>query len=92
VFLTLTSPVTILFYLAVFAGAQLPAGSAGAAAAVSLIIGIFLGSLCWAIGVSLALSRLRAALPYEWLKGMSVAAGLLILGFGLWAIGNAIIR
>ncbi len=84
--LTLTNPMTILSFAAIFAGAGVAqtGGSYGAAAA--MVLGVFLGSAAWwlllSTGVSLLRSRFdaRAAL---WVNRLS---GLIILGFGAAAL------
>jgi len=46
-FLTLTNPMTILSFTAIFAGLGLAAGAGNYAAAASLVLGVFLGSAGW---------------------------------------------
>jgi threonine/homoserine/homoserine lactone efflux protein len=83
--LTLANPMTILSFVAVFAGLGL--GSApGYAAAVALVSGIFAGSALWWLTLSGLVATLRAQLIGRWLNFINQACGVLIGAFGIWAL------
>jgi threonine/homoserine/homoserine lactone efflux protein len=83
--LTLANPMTILSFVAVFAGLGL--GSAPRyPAAVALVSGIFAGSALWWLTLSSLVAMLRAQLNRRWLKFINQACGALIGAFGIWAL------
>ena len=83
--LTLTNPVTILAFLAVFAGLGITAGgdpgSAGA-----LVAGVFLGSATWWLVLTLGIGTLRTRITPAVLIWVNRLAGAVIAGFGVFAI------
>jgi threonine/homoserine/homoserine lactone efflux protein len=83
--LTLTNPMTILAFVAIFAGAGMSA-SGGGAEAVLLVVGVFLGSALWwtllTTGVALARGRMTPRLMV-WINR---SAGVLILAFAAYAL------
>ncbi len=85
--LTLTNPVTILAFLAIFAGLGLAAEGRDFAAAGLLVLGVFAGSLLWWLLLAAGVGLLRGRLTPTALRGINRASGLLIVGFGVWALG-----
>ncbi len=86
--LTLTNPVTILAFLAIFAGLGLAAEQRDFAAAAGLVAGVFLGSLLWWLLLAGAVGLVRGRLTPARLRWINRASGLLIAGFGGWALAN----
>ena len=86
-FLTLTNPMTILSFTAIFAGLGLTSNNGNLMLAFSLIAGVFVGSTIWWLCLSSFANffRLRAfnSNSFLWINRIS---GLIILGFGLVAI------
>ena len=82
--LTLTNPATILSFAALFA--SLGAGSAGTGGAVSIVAGVFLGSVAWWAVLTGLVAGLRARLTPRVIRGLNVASALIIGGFGVVAI------
>lgn len=90
---TLTNPMTILAFAAVFAG--LGVGTAGGdyAAAALLVLGVFSGSALWWLALSSAFGLLRGRVTPAGLRWVNRISGLIILGFGLAALASlAILR
>jgi len=87
-FLTLTNPMTILAFAAVFAGLGLGTTSSDYLSAVSLILGVFLGSSLWWIVLSGGVGLLRARLNPQSLRWVNMISGAIILGFGLLALAS----
>jgi len=84
-FLTLTNPMTILFFAAVFAGLGLVSESDHYLSAGILVSGVFIGSAMWWLilsGFTGFLQRLFNIKGLQWLNRIS---GLIIMGFGLFA-------
>ena len=94
--LTLTNPATILSFAAVFAGLGLGAGAergmgaAGIAAALITIAGVFAGSAAWWLFLSSAVGWLRTRLGPGLLVWINRLSGLILIGFGLFAVWTAL--
>ena len=84
-FLTLTNPMTILFFAAVFAG--LGVGSAGDhyVSAGILVLGVFIGSALWWLILSGFTGLLRGMFNVKRMQWLNRISGLIIIGFGLFA-------
>ncbi len=80
--LTLSNPLTILSFAAVFAGLGLAVG-AGAASAGWVVLGVFCGSAAWWLLLSSAAAALRARLSPPVLRWIDRLSGAVILVFGL---------
>ncbi len=80
--LTLTNPITILSFAAVFAG--LGVGSTGYYGAAALtVLGVFLGSAFWWLLLSGGVSLLRDRFGSRAMTWVNRLSGVVILGFGL---------
>jgi threonine/homoserine/homoserine lactone efflux protein len=86
--LTMTNPMTILSFAGIFAGLGLSGGSLAEAALLTL--GVFLGSATWWVGLTFAVSRLRARLTPTILLWINRLSGGILLVFGLAAIWLAL--
>jgi threonine/homoserine/homoserine lactone efflux protein len=86
-FLTLTNPMTILSFVAIFAGFGLGASPDYLSASI-LVAGVFVGSAAWWLllsgGVSLFRSRMNAA----WMQAINRLSGCIILAFGLYSLAT----
>jgi threonine/homoserine/homoserine lactone efflux protein len=85
-FLTLTNPMTIMFFAAVFAGLGIANAPGVYLSSGLLVIGVFLGSALWWLvltsGASLFLARFSAD-RWRWINRLS---GLVLVGFGTLAL------
>jgi len=85
--LTLTNPMTILSFAAVFAGLGL--GAAGAHGMAGLmVLGVLLGSAAWWLLLSAAVSLARVQFDARRLGWVNRASGMLIFGFGVAALAS----
>jgi threonine/homoserine/homoserine lactone efflux protein len=87
--LTLTNPATILSFAAVFAGLGL-GGAGTASAALVMILGVFLGSAAWWLFLSSCVGWLRTRLGPALLVWINRLSGLILIGFGLFAVWTAL--
>ncbi len=88
--LTMTNPMTILSFAAIFAGLGLdPAAGAGRAGATAMVAGIFAGSCLWWLLLSGGSGLLRAALSTK-SRWIDLGSGLVLAGFGLAALTSAL--
>lgn len=89
-FLTLTNPMTILSFTAIFAGLGLATGTDGYSAALTLVAGVFLGSASWWLlltsGVGLLRSRPGPAFR-TWINRIS---GTVLIVFAFIALASMI--
>jgi threonine/homoserine/homoserine lactone efflux protein len=85
-FLTLTNPVTIMAFMAIFAGLGLGTAPRASAGALSLVTGIFLGSCLWWMILTFGVGQLKQQLNARALAWINRSAGTILLGFGVWAL------
>jgi threonine/homoserine/homoserine lactone efflux protein len=85
-FLTLTNPMTIISFAAIFAGLGLASTSDSNVSAGFLVLGVFLGSTLWWLILSGGVSVFRSMLDVRGLQWVNRISGAIILGFGLWAL------
>jgi threonine/homoserine/homoserine lactone efflux protein len=83
-FLTLTNPMTILSFAAVFAGFGLSQGSYESAEL--LVLGVFSGSALWWVILSSLANAFRSGLGTRRLQWVNRISGIIILMFGVLAL------
>jgi len=86
--LTLTNPMTILSFGALFAGLGVTGEDLRESAVITL--GVFLGSAAWWVVLTTAVGALRSRLTERWMRAINVASGLVIGAFAVLAIGVAL--
>jgi threonine/homoserine/homoserine lactone efflux protein len=86
--LTLTNPMTILSFAALFVGLGVTAGDA--AGATSLTLGVFAGSAAWWVVLVTVVGVVRSRLTPTGLRRVNMASGLLIGAFALVAIASSL--
>ncbi len=82
--LTLTNPATILSFAALFA--SIGAGTGGPSGAVSVVAGVFLGSLAWWALLTGLIAGLRARITPRVVRWLNIGSAVLIGAFGMIAI------
>jgi threonine/homoserine/homoserine lactone efflux protein len=87
--LTLTNPMTILSFAALFVGLGVTAGNVVGAAV--LTAGVFLGSAAWWVVLVTTVGALRSRLTPAGLRRVNIASGLLIAAFALVAVGTGLV-
>jgi threonine/homoserine/homoserine lactone efflux protein len=85
--LTLTNPMTILSFAALFVGLGVTGGDA--AEAILLTAGVFFGSGAWWVVLVGAVGAFRARVTPTVLRRVNVASGMLIGAFAIVALGSA---
>lgn len=86
-FLTITNPMTILSFVAIFAGLGLGSTSIDYAGAVLLVVGITLGSAIWWLLLSGGVAYiLHKRVSPSLMKIINWISGSIILAFGLFAL------
>lgn len=88
--LTLSNPVTILSFAAIFAGLGLPSASEDYVAAGLLVSGVFIGSALWWLMLSGIVGTVRTKLDARGLRWVNRISGIIITGLGLLALVSVI--
>ena len=88
-FLTLTNPMTILSFVAIFAGLGLASTAGNIMSAGALILGVFAGSALWWLILSCGVDMLRDKFDLRGLQWVNRISGSIITGFGLFALLSA---
>lgn len=88
-FLTITNPMTILSFLAIFAGLGLSNTNSSLLSA-TMVLGVFLGSALWWLILSSSVNWLRYKIGNKVLKYINMISGGIIIVFGIIAILNVI--
>ena len=86
-FLTLTNPMTILSFAAVFAGfglGLLP----DYLAAGSLVVGVFIGSALWWLFLSSGVALFQSRVGSSWMQSINRVSGCVIFAFGIYSLST----
>jgi threonine/homoserine/homoserine lactone efflux protein len=83
--LTLTNPMTILSFVAIFAGLGL-GSSPNYLAASALVAGVFCGSALWWLLLSSGVGSLRSQVTSGWMQAVNRISGGVIFAFGLYSV------
>lgn len=84
--LTLTNPLTILSFAAIFAGLGVGSAKNGLQAALLVVCGVFLGSMLWWCVLTGGISLFRTRFTSTWLLWINRTSGLVIVCFGILAV------
>ena len=87
--LTMTNPMTILSFAAIFAGLGV-VGRGGADAAL-LTLGVFAGSASWWLILTWVVSALRARVTVGALTWVNRVSGVVLLAAAIWSIAGALL-
>ncbi len=85
-FLTLTNPLTILSFVAIFAGLGVGGANRSYASAAELVLGVFVGSALWWVILSSGISILRTKFNTQALGWVNRISGAIIITFGVLAL------
>jgi threonine/homoserine/homoserine lactone efflux protein len=89
--LTITNPMTILCFAAVFAGLGLGSGARrDYLSASELVAGVFAGSALWWLLLSSGVGLLKGQISLAWMRLINRASGTIILTFGLYSLWTAL--
>lgn len=85
-FLTLTNPMTIICFAAVFAGLGVGTTGGNYILAAFLVLGVFSGSMFWWFTLSGMVNMLRSKIDQQRLKWINRLSGFIIGGFGILSL------
>ena len=89
--LTLTDPITILSFVAIFAGLGLASDQNDYGTAVLIVVGVFCGSALWWLLLSGGVSLFRRRIGPAAMRWINRIAGVIIGAFGLYALLSVLI-
>src|SRR5215467_6983601 len=84
--LTLTNPMTILSFAAIFAGIGVGGTGKSYLAAMMVVLGVFTGSALWWCVLTGGVSLLRGKITPRWLQWINRISGIIIALFGAFAL------
>jgi len=84
--LTLTNPMTILSFAAIFAGLGLAQENSDYRSALLMVSGVFSGSALWWVALSQGVGILRKHINFRWMVWINRVSGTVILYFGILAL------
>lgn len=85
-FLTVTNPMTILFFIGVFSGVGISKSVFDVASALTMVAGVFLGSACWWLSLSFAINLTRSKFTNNSLIWVNRISGAVVLTFGIFTL------
>ena len=87
-FFTLTNPMTILSFVAVFAGFGLGSSPNYLAASV-LVTGVFIGSALWWLLLSSGVALFQSRVGSGWMQVINRLSGCIIFAFGIYSLSTS---
>ena len=88
-FLTLTNPMTIISFAAIFAALGVAETGGDLLAAAGLVLGVFIGSAGWWLLLSGGVGLMRERLSAGIMRWTNRASGVILVTFGVIAVWNA---
>lgn len=89
-FLTVTNPMTIFSFAAIFAGFGVGSAGGSYVSAAILVLGVFIGSVLWWLVLSGSVSMFRAKFTSAGLQWLNRISGIILTGFGVIALFSLI--
>jgi threonine/homoserine/homoserine lactone efflux protein len=89
--LTLSNPMTIFMFVAIFGSLGFQSGSAYGNYAFLLVLGVFSGSALWWLTLSALVSLLREKMNARLMVWINRLAGVVIAGFGIYVLVKSVL-
>jgi threonine/homoserine/homoserine lactone efflux protein len=89
--LTLSNPLTVISFAAIFAGLGLAGAGGDYAAAVAVVSGVFSGSALWWVILSVGVGSFRARLRSGGMRWVNRVSGAVLVTFGLVALLSLVV-
>lgn len=90
--LTITNPITILAFLAIFAGIGFAGDQATLSRAATLVLGVWLGSLLWWAGLAGGAGMLRLSIDRAHLVWINRGSGGILVVSGVALLGSLLVQ
>ena len=84
--LTLTNPLTILSFAAIFAGIGVGGANKSSISASTVVLGVFVGSTLWWCILTSGISLSRRKFTPQWLLWINRISGIILILFGVFAL------
>ncbi len=84
--LTLTNPLTILSFAAIFAGIGVGGANKSSISASTVVLGVFVGSTLWWCILTSGISLLQQKFTPRWLLWINRISGIILILFGVFAL------
>lgn len=81
--LTFSNPVTILSFVAIYAGWHVPSLDGHYVAAATITVGVFIGSALWWVGIFIGMTAFHRRFNVRFLVWVHRLSGVVIAGFGI---------
>lgn len=88
--LTATNPLTVLGFVAIFAGFGVGNGLTDNGRALSLVLGVLAGSAAWWLTLTMVIARIRHLFSSRTLHRLNLAAAALLAAFGVYELITAL--
>lgn len=89
-FLTITNPMTILSFVGIFA--SIGTATSSTLESITMVVGIFLGSMTWWCVLGSAVTKIKHKLPKTWLERIKWVSCCILASFGLLAIVGSLMH
>jgi len=86
--LTLTNPVTILSFAAIFSGLGMAEENRGYTSALLVVSGVFIGSAAWWLFLSYGVDLFRKRVTTDWMRWINWISGSVLFIFGILALAS----
>ncbi|HEV8031192.1 MAG TPA: LysE family transporter [Stellaceae bacterium] len=90
--LTITNPITILAFLAIFAGIGFSGAHATLGRAAILVLGVWIGSLVWWAALALGAGAMRVSFGRQHLVWINRGSGGILVLSGIALLGSSLFR
>jgi threonine/homoserine/homoserine lactone efflux protein len=90
--LTATNPLTVLGFVAIFAGFGVGKGLTDTDRVLALVVGVTAGSILWWMTLNGIVARIRHLFEPKTLQRLNIAAGAIIAAFGFYELTIGIMR
>ena len=88
--LTATNPLTVLGFVAIFAGFGVGQGLTDVSRAAALVAGVAIGSVLWWLTLNTIIARIRHFFAPRTLQHLNIAAGAIIGAFAFYELSTAV--
>ena len=88
-FLTLTNPMTIMAFMAIFSGLGIAACAKNHAFAGILVAGVFTGSAAWWLLLTFGTARIGKQFSPLFMRRINQLSGIILILFGAWALSSS---
>lgn len=90
--LTITNPITILAFVAIFAGIGFTGHEATLGRAAILVLGVWLGSLLWWVGLAFGAGMMRSSFDRDHLIWINRGSGGILVFSGVALLGSVVVH